>query len=75
MKYSDGQDVKVGDRVNLGDDTNGVVVCSMDTGEYTEEYPEEQWGYLGKGVMIEFPKYGLIYYKEAEEDLQLISRA
>jgi len=76
MKYSDGRDVKVGDKVKLDyyDDSTGIVVCSMDTGEYTEEYPESAWSYLGKGVMIEAPKYGLVHYKEPDEDLQLISR-
>lgn len=74
MKYCDGQDVHVGDRVRLGDDDSGVVVCSIDTKEYTEAHPREQWSYLGKGVMIEFKKYGLIHYEEPEIDLQLIAR-
>ncbi len=74
MKYSDGQDVKIGDKVKLGDDTGGVVVCSIDTGDYSEEHPESAWAYLKKGVMISFPKFGLIHYEEPEEDLQLISR-
>ncbi|WP_066732786.1 hypothetical protein [Cupriavidus sp. D384] len=37
--------------------------------------PEAQWGYLKKGVMIDFPLYGLIHYEdEVEEDVHLISR-
>lgn len=47
----------------------------MDTGEYSDEYSEDQWGYLEKGVMIKFPSYGLIHYEEPEPDLQLIARA
>lgn len=74
MKYCDGRDVRLGDKVKLGDD-EGIVVCSIDTGEYSEEHPESAWGYLWKGVMISFPKYGLIHYEEPEEDLQLLSRA
>jgi len=74
MKYADGQEVKLGDRVKLGQDEGGVVVCSIDTGEYTDECPEDQWSYLKKGVMIKFPLYGLIHYEEAEPDLQLLSR-
>jgi hypothetical protein len=40
MKYPDGQEVRLGDKVKLGDDAEGVVVSSIDTGEYSEEYPE-----------------------------------
>jgi len=37
MRYADGQDVMLGDKVRLGDDDGGVVVCSIDTGEYGAE--------------------------------------
>jgi hypothetical protein len=75
VNYTDGMPVKVGDIVGLGEDRNGLVVCSMDDGVYTDEHPIEQWGYLGRGVMIEFPKWGLIHYETPEPDLKLISRA
>ena len=58
-----------------GNDRGGVVVCSIDTEEYTEKHSREQWSYLKKGVMIEFQLWGLIHYDEPEEDLQLIERA
>lgn len=75
MKYPDGQDVRLGDRVKLGQDDGGIVVASIDTSEYSNEYPEAQWGYLKKGVMIEFSQYGLIHFEEPDEDLQLLARA
>jgi hypothetical protein len=75
MKYPDGQEVQLGDRVKLGQDDGGVVVASIDTNEYSDEHSKAQWGYLKKGVMIEFPKYGLIHYEEPEPDLRLIARA
>ena len=71
----DGTPVEVGDVVGLGEDRNGVVVCSMDDGVYTDEHPKERWGYLGRGVMIKFPKWGLIHYEAPEPSLELISRA
>ena len=74
IRYSDGQEVRLGDRIKLGEDEGGIVVCSIDTGEYTDEHSEAQWGYLKKGVMINFPKYGLIHFVEPDEDLQLIAR-
>ena len=74
MKYSDGQEIRLGDKVRLGQDEGGVVVCSIDTGEFSDDYPMSQWSYLKKGVMINFPLYGLIHYEEPEPDLQLIGR-
>ncbi len=75
MKYLDGQEVKVGDKVQLWNGCYGIVVCSMDTNEYTAAYPKEEWGYLKSGVMIKTDKAGLIHYIEADEDLQLLERA
>jgi hypothetical protein len=74
MKYFDGQEVRLEDRVKLGEDHNGTVVCIIDTDEYTTEHPKSAWSYLKKGLMVEFPKYGLIHYDEPEEDLQLLGR-
>lgn len=37
MKYADGQEVIKGDRVQLGDDKHGIVVCSIDRNEYCRE--------------------------------------
>ncbi len=75
MKYPDGQDVKLGDIVELGKNEQGVVVCSIDTGEYSDDCPEDQWSYLNKGVLVKFPAYGLIHYKDPEPDLRLVARA
>lgn len=33
MKYPDGQEVKLGDRVALGQDDRGIALCSIDEGE------------------------------------------
>ena len=75
MKYPDGQEVRLGDLVALGSDQQGIVVCSIDTGEYSNAYPRAQWGYLGAGVLIKFPFYGLIHYKESEAGLRLVAHA
>lgn len=74
MKYPNGEEVKLWDRVKLGDDAHGVVVCSIDSGEYSDKHPRAQWAYLKKGVMIDFPLYGLIHYEEPEAGLELIAR-
>lgn len=75
MRYRDGQDVKLGDHVRLGHDDRGVVVCSIEAGEFTPEFPEAQWAHLKVGFVVRFPNYGVIHYAEAEDDLVLIERS
>jgi len=41
MKYPDGQEARLGDRVELWDQNEGTVVCSLDTNEYSPDYPRE----------------------------------
>jgi hypothetical protein len=74
MKYPDGQDVRLGDTVALKKQ-KGIVVCSIDTSEYNDAYPQSEWGYLERGVLIEFGDYGLIHYKQPDPDLRLLARA
>jgi hypothetical protein len=75
MNYATGESVKLGDRVDLCN-SSGIVVCVIDTGEYCTAYPESQWNYLKRGVLIDFVMYGLLYYKEMiESDVKLIARS
>jgi hypothetical protein len=75
QSYATGESVKLGDRVSLGNDSDGVVVCVLDAGEYSATHPEAQWGYLKKGVLINFPVHGLIHYEvTVEPDVKLIAR-
>ena len=75
MIYSDGQRVEVGDIVCLGDQHTGVVVCCVSDGVYSENYTEAEWGFLKRGLVVLFSDFGPIHYDEAEDDLELISRA
>ena len=75
MKYEDGEEVRLGDRVSLGTNDQGVVVCNMDGDEFTPVYTKDEWGYLMNGVLIDFPAWGLIHYETPDPDLQLIARA
>ena len=75
MKYMDGRDVRLGDRVAIGRGAAGTVVCCIDSGEFTDRFPCEHWEYLKVGVMIEFPDMGLVHYQAPDEDLKLIERA
>ena len=75
MKYVDGQEAKLGDKVRLSDGADGVIVCSIDTDEYSPAYPKAQWDYLKRGVMVSFEKYGVIHYEQPEPGMELIARA
>ena len=74
MKYWDGREVKLGDRVKLDDDSGGVVVASIDTREYSAVCTEAQWSCLQKGVLVDFPRWGLIHYEEPDQDLEFLAR-
>lgn len=72
MKYLSGEEIYVGDKVTV-DKSEGVVVCVIDTKQFTEEY-QEGWAYLEKGCLIEAKNFGLVHYPEPDEDLTLKSR-
>ena len=74
MKYRDGQVVKFGDLVALGED-RGTVVASIDTDQYSAVCAREEWCYLERGVLVEFQRCGLTYFEEADENLELVARA
>jgi hypothetical protein len=66
MRYPDGSTVHVGDKVRLWEGAFGEVVCSLDTGEYLDRFPESEWSYLEKGILVASPQAGLIHYAEPE---------
>ncbi len=74
MKYADGQEVRLRDRVKLGQDKGGMVVCLIYAGEWLEDCPVEHWKYQESGVIIKFPLFGMKYYEELEPDIKLIER-
>jgi len=74
MKYLNGRDVTVGDRVKLWDDQPGVVVCSLDEKKFTADYPKSEWGYLKAGILIKTDSGELFHYREPDEDFELIKR-
>jgi hypothetical protein len=75
QQYASGETVRLGDRVRLDQDGNGLVVCVIDTSEYTPDFPALDWSYLETGVLIQFPVHGLIHYKRIEPDVAFVSRS
>ena len=74
MKYSTGEEVLLGDKVILWAGAEGIVVCSLDSNEFSDAYSKAEWGYLKKGVLIESPQAGLIHYVEPEATMRLLQR-
>lgn len=74
MLYPNGEEVALGDRVSLGKQDYGVVICDIDNDRYSSDDIKLQWSYLGNGVMIDFENFGLIHMIEPDPDLLLISR-
>jgi hypothetical protein len=74
MRYSTGEEVRLWDRVETWTGNPGFVVCSVDTNEYSERFPPEQWSYLKSGVMLDTEQSGLLHLTDADEDLILRRR-
>jgi hypothetical protein len=62
------------DTVRLWPGCSGTVVSSIDDGQYSSEYPKEEWEYLKRGVLIRSDQAGLIHYIEPESTFELIAR-
>jgi len=46
MKYANGDEIRVGDKVKVWEGCTGIVVASMDTDEYSTEHPRELSAFL-----------------------------
>lgn len=78
MKYTDGNQVKVGDYVLIDKRLHGVVVANMDGDEYSNEYPKEIWSHLVSGILIDTDFGGLVHYdqnRQKGEMIELVKRA
>ena len=74
MKYPDGSEARMGDRVRFPNGDEGTIVCSIDTDEYTAEFTRENWADLGSGVMIRTDRGALVRYSDPNDLVILISR-
>ncbi|MDR1162267.1 MAG: hypothetical protein LBM17_00315 [Candidatus Accumulibacter sp.] len=69
MKYSDdGTEIRLGDRVRLYGIQDGVVVLSIDTNEYSDEFPEDCWNYYKVGVMVKADNGALVHLDDSLPD-------
>lgn len=50
----------------------GTVVFSIDTDEFSSEFPKLDWEYLGRGIMVETEQAGLVHLADTGEDVEVI---
>ncbi len=73
MRYLDGTEIRLGDRVQFSNGETGIVVFSIDTDEYPAEFPKAEWSYLSRGVMIKTDKGALVHYEDPNlEEVALV---
>jgi hypothetical protein len=72
MKYSDGTEARLGDRVRITNGDSGVIVASMDTSEFSSEYPAENYADLKTGILILTDKGALVRLEEPDHSKLLM---
>lgn len=74
MKYFDGKEICIGDKLIIEKDCDGTVVCVFDTEKFSNKFPKEEWGYLREGFLVSSPQMGLVHYPKITEEIKLIER-
>jgi hypothetical protein len=69
MKYADGFDISLGDRVQVSNGDVGSVVASVDSDEYNPEYPKENWAELKTGILVLTDRGALVHFGEEHSHL------
>lgn len=64
MHYTDGAQIKLGDRIKLANGEAGTIVFSIDSNEYSNEFPKKDWDYLKAGVMVRTDSGALIHLQD-----------
>lgn len=74
MKYRSGEEIQLGDCVSLGGGMTGSVVAILDTRSFLSGYSEEEWMYLGAGVLVSSPEAGLVHYPDPTDRIEFLER-
>jgi hypothetical protein len=64
---ANGKLIGLGDRVAVGNGITGVGVFSAD-------FPRDDWGYLGGGIMVKTERADVIHLDASDEDLDIITK-
>lgn len=66
MKYPDGTEARLGDRVRIANGDTGVIVASMDTNEFGNGYSAKDYAHLNTGILILTDKGALVRLEEPD---------
>jgi hypothetical protein len=69
MKYADGTEARLGDRVRITNGDIGTVIASMDTDEYGSEATKENWAHMGAGILVRTDRGALVQFDDAHSRL------
>jgi hypothetical protein len=72
MLDAKGRLIRLGNRASIGKAIDDVVVFSIDTDEFSSELPKDKWLYLGRGIMVQTERVGLVHLEETDEDVEII---
>ena len=64
MKYADGSEARIGDRVLIRNGDAGTIVISVSTNEYGPEFPRDKWKSLRSGVLVRTDKGSLVHFED-----------
>ena len=68
MHYADGSETKLGDRLGIFNGDCGYIVASIDSDEYSKEFPKKDWAYLREGIMVKTDRGALVHLDRSHED-------
>jgi hypothetical protein len=69
MKYADGTEARLGDRVRITNGDTGTVIASMDTDEYGPEATRESWENTGDGILVRTDRGALVQLDDSHSKL------
>ena len=73
MKYSDGTEVRLGERVRIANGDTGFVVVSIDTNEFDPRFSAKDWADLKAGILI-VTDTGALTHLEDPSHSQMLTR-
>jgi hypothetical protein len=70
LKYASGTEINIGDRVRLLSNGDiGKVVASIETEEYTPEFPRKVWEHLEEGILIITDKSAVVHLDSSHSNM------
>lgn len=74
MRYPDGQQILLGDFIEVFPGLNGRVVCLLEENLYEEGFLAEEWSFLKTGVLIKMSNGALAAFPDTDQHFNLLKR-